>query len=132
METPDVLAHIVSRDQFCLDCGESDTEWASLGFGTLVCLTCAGFHRSLGTHVTSVRSVKLDSWSDEHVRYLELGGNAKFTRYILDLQMSEAEITSMSKYSHPRVLFYRWECLSFIKLTTTTHLTHICPYLHYF
>lgn len=107
IDMPTALAHLVGPDESCLDCGASDVEWASLGFGTLVCLTCAGFHRSLGTHITSVRAVKLDSWSDEQIKYLELGGNAKFKSYILELQLSESEVTSMSKYSNPRVLFYR-------------------------
>jgi Arf-GAP with coiled-coil, ANK repeat and PH domain-containing protein len=35
----------------CADCEASRPEWASLGFGVLVCLDCAGYHRSLGMFI---------------------------------------------------------------------------------
>lgn len=106
METPDILVDIVNSNVTCVDCGANDAEWASLSFGTLVCLTCAGFHRSLGTHITSVRAIKLDAWSDEQVKFLELGGNARFNEYIMSLQLSESDLSTMRKYSNPGVLFY--------------------------
>jgi len=106
METPDALKEIVADNVACVDCGAEETEWASLSFGTLVCLTCAGFHRSLGTHLTSVRAIQLDTWSTEQVKYLELGGNARFRDYLLSLQISEPNTLSMNKYSNPKVLFY--------------------------
>lgn len=106
MDTPEALVSVVDSSTTCIDCGTNDTEWASLSFGTLVCLTCAGFHRSLGTHITSVRAIKLDTWSAEQVQLLKIGGNAPFLEYILSLQLSEAELTSMTKYCNPRVLFY--------------------------
>jgi hypothetical protein len=40
------------------------------------CITCSGIHRSLGSHVSKVRSVDLDNWSDEHVRSAMSTGNA--------------------------------------------------------
>lgn len=108
METPNVLKDIVADNVTCVDCGAEDTEWASLSFGTLVCLTCAGFHRSLGTHMTSVRSIQLDSWSAEQVKYLELGGNARFNEYLKSLHLPalDTDTSSMNKYSNPKVLFY--------------------------
>jgi hypothetical protein len=51
----------------CFDCGESDPEWVSLGFGTFVCLDCAGHHRSIGVHITMVRASKLDVWNSVSV-----------------------------------------------------------------
>jgi hypothetical protein len=107
MDTAEELSHIADRDTTCFDCGAADTDWASLGFGNLVCLTCAGFHRSLGTHITSVRALKLDSWSPDQVKILELGGNDNFNNYIANLQLSESMATTVSKYGHPRVLYYR-------------------------
>ena len=32
----------------CFECGTRAPDWASLGFGILICLECAGRHRSLG------------------------------------------------------------------------------------
>ena len=32
----------------CVDCGGPHPQWASVTFGTLMCLECSGAHRSLG------------------------------------------------------------------------------------
>lgn len=56
----------------CCDCVSLDTDWASVSHGTLICLDCAGKHRSLGVHVSFVRSITMDTWSDHQVRSLLL------------------------------------------------------------
>eukprot|EP01032_Pedospumella_encystans_P012919 gene12919-14909_t len=58
--------------------------------------------------MTSVRSIQLDSWSAEQVKYLELGGNARFNEYLMSLHLPalETDTSSMNKYSNPKVLFY--------------------------
>ena len=40
-----------------------------------MCLRCSGVHRSLGTHVSKVRSLRLDRLSDATLRFLEAVGN---------------------------------------------------------
>lgn len=67
---------VLSR--FCADCGEPNPSWASINFGALVCLDCSGAHRSFGTHITKVRSIKLDYWTDDLMfEFLAHGGNDK-------------------------------------------------------
>lgn len=51
----------------CCDCPSLDTDWGSISHGTLICLDCAGKHRSLGVHVSFVRSITMDTWSPEQV-----------------------------------------------------------------
>ena len=46
----------------CADCGAAAPEWASANLCVLLCLECAGCHRAMGTHLSKVRSLKLDSW----------------------------------------------------------------------
>ena len=72
----------------CNDCGIRSPDWASVSFGILICLQCSGLHRSFGSHITVVRSLKLDSWEaqteSEHVKTLQHGGNAAFGQYVVD------------------------------------------------
>lgn len=106
MEVPAVLKNVTSNpaNRRCVDCGSPDFEWVSLGFGTFLCLNCAGYHRGLGVHITSVRSIKLDSWTNEQIKRVEAGGNQHFMEH---LKIVELEAGSEDKYTNPRVLYYR-------------------------
>nr|XP_019958387.1 PREDICTED: arf-GAP with dual PH domain-containing protein 2-like [Paralichthys olivaceus] len=60
-------------NSMCADCGESDPDWASYKLGVFVCLNCSGVHRSLSSQV---KSIKLDFWEDELVKFMKSNGNA--------------------------------------------------------
>lgn len=44
----------------CADCGAPAPKWASWNLGITVCIRCSGVHRSLGTHISKVKSIELD------------------------------------------------------------------------
>eukprot|EP01126_Amoeba_proteus_P016909 TRINITY_DN1794_c0_g2_i3.p1 TRINITY_DN1794_c0_g2~~TRINITY_DN1794_c0_g2_i3.p1 ORF type:complete len:106 (-),score=14.77 TRINITY_DN1794_c0_g2_i3:40-357(-) len=52
----------------CVDCHATAPRWASSKLGVFICMKCAGIHRSLGTHISFVRSVTLDKWKDSEVQ----------------------------------------------------------------
>lgn len=54
-----------------------DPDWASITFGILVCIKCSGIHRSLGVHLSKVRSLTLDFWNPEHVELMKCVGNER-------------------------------------------------------
>ena len=41
--------------------------WASWNLGIFLCIRCAGIHRNLGVHISKVKSVNLDSWTQVQV-----------------------------------------------------------------
>lgn len=48
-------------NKVCADCGtENKVDWVSINLGIIICIECSGIHRSLGTHITKVRSLTLD------------------------------------------------------------------------
>ena len=51
----------------CADCPTPNPDWASVNHGCMVCLNCSGTHRSIGVHLSFVRSVFMDKWAAEEI-----------------------------------------------------------------
>lgn len=64
-------------NRVCADCGAKDPEWASINIGVFICIECSGIHRSFGTHISKVRSVKLDKWEQSWVEIMKTIGNVR-------------------------------------------------------
>ncbi|KAK2846511.1 hypothetical protein Q5P01_009510 [Channa striata] len=62
-------------NQQCCDCGEEEPRWASINLAVTMCIECSGIHRSLGVHLSKVRSLTLDSWEAEQLKLLCVLGN---------------------------------------------------------
>lgn len=96
---------IMQRNQNCFDCGSKPADWISHGFGISVCVQCSGYHRHLGVHLTTVRSLRLDDLSQIQLSYLQHGGNDLFKKYLDDKVYDQS--TTYAKYLSPVVLYYR-------------------------
>ncbi|KAM6933365.1 arf-GAP with coiled-coil, ANK repeat and PH domain-containing protein 2 [Xenentodon cancila] len=75
-------------NQRCCDCGEEEPRWASVNLGVTMCIECSGIHRSLGVHLSKVRSLTLDSWETEQLKLLCVLGNDVMNR-IYEARRSE-------------------------------------------
>ncbi|CAO3688441.1 unnamed protein product [Rhizopus stolonifer] len=49
--------------------------------GIFVCIQCSGIHKSLGTHISKVKSVDLDTWVPEQIESMVQWGNQRANTY---------------------------------------------------
>ncbi|NWR36750.1 SMAP2 protein, partial [Tachuris rubrigastra] len=77
-----VLAGLLAEDEnkFCADCQAKGPRWASWNIGVFICIRCAGIHRNLGVHISRVKSVNLDQWTQEQIQCVQEMGNGKANR----------------------------------------------------
>ncbi|KAB5542956.1 hypothetical protein GE09DRAFT_232546 [Coniochaeta sp. 2T2.1] len=69
-------------NKVCADCKRNKhPRWASWNLGVFVCIRCSGIHRGMGTHISRVKSVDLDSWTDEQLASILSWGNARANKY---------------------------------------------------
>jgi len=66
----------------CADCGAEKPDWVSINLGVLVCIGCSGIHRSLGSHISKVRSLTLDQLPRSQIRVLLRLGNVSVNRIL--------------------------------------------------
>ncbi|KAF2679803.1 ArfGap-domain-containing protein [Lentithecium fluviatile CBS 122367] len=72
----------LEANKSCADCKRNKhPRWASWNLGIFICIRCSGIHRGMGTHISRVKSVDLDSWTDEQLQSMIKWGNARANKY---------------------------------------------------
>ena len=67
----------IPGNECCAECASADRSWVVLDYGVLLCIHCAGAHRALGSHISKVRSVDMDVFTDAEFTWLASLGNRK-------------------------------------------------------
>lgn len=74
--------------EVCADCGALDPGWASVNRGILLCDECCSVHRSLGRHVSQVKSLKKGAWAPTQLAMVHAlhtsGANSIWEHTLLD------------------------------------------------
>ncbi|KAI9673006.1 MAG: hypothetical protein M1817_003170 [Caeruleum heppii] len=81
----------------CADCKRNKhPRWASWNLGVFVCIRCSGIHRGMGTHISRVKSVDLDAWTDEQLQSVLQWGNTRANKY-WEAKLAQGHIPSEAK-----------------------------------
>lgn len=89
------LTQIYANNKYCCDCGSSNSkhEWTSINFFSNLCIECSGVHRSMGTHISKIRSLSLDKWNQNLLDLILYFTNDKVNRIM------EEKFDSTSKFT---------------------------------
>ncbi|RAL49124.1 hypothetical protein DM860_017154 [Cuscuta australis] len=108
----------------CADCRSRAPRWASINLGIFICMQCSGIHRSLGVHISQVRSTTLDTWLPDQVALMQCMGNEKANSYWEALLPLDSDRSDIEKFIRAKYEDKKWVSEGVVQPTDMVNERH--------
>lgn len=118
----EIISQIVSTNgnSRCFDCNKNNVSFGSLNNGIFLCDRCAELHKVLGKSVSELKSLFLDDFSEDEIKYFQLGGNKRLEELL--------SLYSLNKSQVSRIIFYNSNILDFHRKSIESEVNNSkCP-----
>ena len=85
--------------------GNVSPQWCSVNNGVFICFNCSGIHRTFGMQISFVKSVTMDSWTDQQLKMMKEGGNGNFKAFMETYNLNQE--SPAIKYKTKAAEYYR-------------------------
>lgn len=86
-----------------------------------ICLECSGKHRSLGVHLSFVRSVTMDKWKDAELEKMKAGGNRRAKLFLESYEDWDPDAPITAKYNSRAAALYKDKACTLYFLIESSH-----------
>jgi len=94
-------------NNICVECGKLNPQWISVTYGIWMCIECSGKHRLLGLHLSQIKSITMDKWTEKEIEKIQHGGNKNFKDFIESHSAFNSQWTFEERYQSQLMALYR-------------------------